>query len=94
VTAKPNPATPAELRIRRGNGGVMMAVGGLLALLSGSCTGWVGGWTWNFGAYWAVPAVVGGVPFVAGLGLFVSGWLMRRRAVQALRRHGRATDEV
>ena len=76
-------STRGELTIRRRNGVSMMVVGGLIAFLSGSCTGWVG-WPWRWGIYWAFPAVIGGLPFFAGVCLFISGWVMWRRAGRAL----------
>lgn len=53
-------------------GGILAAVGLVIACVSGLCTVVLGFGSFNTG-YFFVPLLIGGVPFVAGVGLLVLG---------------------
>lgn len=67
-------------------GGLLMAIGILIATLSGLCSAWFlvmtlgdsGGSEFGGIGMLGFIAVIGGVPFVSGIGLFYWGrWLLR-----------------
>jgi len=68
-------------------GGAMMSFGVLLMILSGLCTGgalamtismMLGGYGTSMLSVFPAMLVIGGVPFAAGLALFVQGWRGRK----------------
>ena len=68
-------------------GGLLMGVGILIATLSGLCSAWFlvmslsdsGGGEFSGPSMLGPIAVIGGVPFLTGVGLFFWGrWLLRR----------------
>ncbi|MEP7004441.1 MAG: hypothetical protein ABI810_00560 [Sphingomonas bacterium] len=67
-------------------GGLLMGIGILIATLSGLCSAWFlvmmlsdsGGGEFSGPPMLGLVAVIGGVPFLSGLGLFFWGrWLLR-----------------
>ena len=68
-------------------GGLLMGIGILIATLSGLCSAWFlvmslsdsGGGEFSGPSMLGPIAVIGGVPFLTGVGLFFWGrWLLRR----------------
>ncbi len=64
-------------------GCLLMATGGMVALLCGLCTIWVGATMFSpgqgdLGAALLIPLVIGGVPAAGGVALFVVGLQMFR----------------
>lgn len=89
----PNDVGPTRRALRRFLAGVLMTVGGIVALLSGLCSVvFAGGMVFEGGAgrgslgetlsLGLMVLIVGGVPFAVGFGLFVmgrNGWRSTRR---------------
>lgn len=70
-------------------GGLLLAAGGLIALLSGTCSMWFlvsmlgsssGGSVSDYGGLLFLVAMVGGIPFLIGIGLFRWGHSLIRSA--------------
>ena len=76
---RPDPATTADRTVVKLFGVLLMVVGGLVAVLSGLCSaavmvaGLANGFHAQLLAALLLPAVFGGVPFLAGAGVFWIG---------------------
>ena len=84
--SEPDRSTAVGAAVLRFFGAALMAIGGLIAILSGLCTAWgglqfltgdmAGG---NFGQTLGLVAVFGGIPIAVGVGLYFLGrWIGRK----------------